>query len=66
MIEVVETDVFQRWMERLKDSMAKARILARLRRATMGNLGDWKPVGGTKSSQSRDIARAIEMAGQLE
>lgn len=22
--------------------------------------------GGTKSSQSRDIARAIEMAGQLE
>lgn len=46
MIEVVETEVFQRWMERLKDSMAKARILARLRRATMGNLGDWKPVGG--------------------
>ena len=46
MIEVVETDVFQRWMERLKDSMARARILARLRRATMGNLGDWKQLDG--------------------
>ncbi|MPZ33430.1 MAG: type II toxin-antitoxin system RelE/ParE family toxin [Rhodospirillales bacterium] len=45
-IEVVETAVFQHWMNRLKDAVAKARILARLRRASMGNLGDWKAVGG--------------------
>ncbi len=30
----------------LKDALAKVRILARLRRASMGNLGDWKAVGG--------------------
>ena len=46
MIEIVETDYFRRWMGRLKDTIAKSRILARLRRASMGNLGDWKSVGG--------------------
>jgi putative addiction module killer protein len=45
-IEIVETGAFQRWMGALKDGMAKARILARLKRASMGNLGDWKSVGG--------------------
>ena len=46
MIEIVETEGFQRWLGVLKDGMAKARILARLKRASMGNLGDWKSVGG--------------------
>lgn len=45
-IEIVETDTFQRWMDRLRDAVARTRILARLRRASMGNLGDWKAVGG--------------------
>lgn len=45
MIEVVETEVFQRWMGQLKDAVAKTRILARLRRMSMGNLGDWRSVG---------------------
>lgn len=45
-IEVVETADFQRWMNQLKDAVAKARILARLRRASMGNLGDWKAASG--------------------
>src|SRR5829696_8578388 len=45
-IGVVETEAFQRWMERLKDAVARARILARLKRASLGNLGDWKAVGG--------------------
>lgn len=86
MIEAVEAEVFQRRMQRRRDSGGRRY-----------NLGDWKPVGGgvaemridhgpgyrvyfarrgdlliiilaggTKSSQSKVIARAIEMAGQLE
>lgn len=97
MIEIVEAEGFRHWMERLKDAMAKARILARLKRASMGNLGDWKSVGGgvaemridhgpgyrvyfarrgdrlviilaggTKATQAADIAKAIEIAKQVE
>ena len=45
-IEVRRTDEFARWLRRLKDSDAKARINLRIRRiALTGNLGDYKPVG---------------------
>lgn len=54
MIEIVETEVFSRWMERLRDAVARTRILARLRRASMGNLGDWKPVGSGVSEMRID------------
>ena len=33
------------WLSRLADVKAKARILARLRSATLGNFGDCEPVG---------------------
>lgn len=46
MIEVLQTADFRRWMERLKDSVARNRIVARIDRAASGNLGDWKSVGG--------------------
>lgn len=36
---------FQEWMERLRDKLAKSRIVQRLRRVEDGNLGDVKPVG---------------------
>ena len=54
MIEIVETEHFHRWMERLKDVSAKTRILARLRRASMGNLGDWKSLSGGVSEMRID------------
>jgi putative addiction module killer protein len=53
-IEVVETEVFRSWMERLKDAVARTRILARLRRASLGNLGDWKSVGAGISEMRID------------
>ena len=96
-IEIVETEVFQGWLAGLKYAMARARILARLKRASLGNVGDWKAVGGgvvemridhgpgyrvyfarrgdrliiilaggTKRTQEADIAKAIEIARQLE
>ena len=34
------------WFDRLRDRMAKTRILIRIRRVSLGNPGDVKPVGG--------------------
>lgn len=39
------TDVFKDWLFSLRDQRAKARILARVRSAEFGNLGDCSPVG---------------------
>lgn len=38
-------DVFQTWLDSLRDPVAKARILVRLNRLAAGNIGDCKPVG---------------------
>jgi putative addiction module killer protein len=38
-------DVFQTWLDSLRDQVAKARILVRLNRLAAGNIGDCKPVG---------------------
>lgn len=44
MIEIIETETFSLWMERLRDERAYARILARLHRFKQGNPGDVKPL----------------------
>jgi putative addiction module killer protein len=36
---------FDNWLNGLKDRMTKQRLSVRLRKATLGNLGDVKPVG---------------------
>ena len=38
---------FAEWLDGLKDRRAQARILARLDRVQLGNLGDWKVLAGT-------------------
>lgn len=96
MVEVRQTDVFVAWFEGLKDRAARARITARIRRLSLGNPGDVKPIGqgvsemridygpgyrvyfvqrgealvillcgGDKRDQSRDIARALELAKEV-
>jgi len=45
MIEIIKTDVFDRWLRGLRDTQARARIAARIRRLSLGNPGDVKPVG---------------------
>ena len=42
---ILRTDVFDRWLSKLKDPRAKARIIKRIRSAERGSLGDCKPVG---------------------
>jgi putative addiction module killer protein len=46
MIKVRQTEEFSRWLHRLKNDNAAARILVRIRRAELGNLGDCRSVGG--------------------
>lgn len=93
MYTVLRSDTFDKWLSKLKDTKGKARILARIRSAELGNLGDSKSVGqgiremrihygpgyrvyfihkgklvilllvgGDKSSQKRDIKKAIALA----
>lgn len=49
MFTIRQTEEFQDWLDDLKDIKAQLRIVARLRLAEAGNLGDWKPVGGEVS-----------------
>jgi putative addiction module killer protein len=97
MITVLRTHHFDGWLKGLRDSRARAKVLARLDRLKLGNPGDVKSVGegvyemridygpgyriyftyrgrelviilagGDKDTQDRDIARAKEMASELE
>ena len=45
MIEIRQTHAYDSWFDRLRDAMAKTRILFRIRRLSLGNFGDVKPVG---------------------
>ena len=49
MYTVQQTQEFQDWLDDLKDIKTQLRIVARLRLAEAGNLGDWKPVGSEVS-----------------
>jgi putative addiction module killer protein len=94
---LIRTEEFVEWLNGLRDAKGKARIIARLDSAALGNFGDCEPVGsgvsemrihtgpgyrvyytrrervvyllllgGDKSTQKRDIKRAVEMARQLK
>ena len=53
-IEVRQTDVFVDWFATLRDREARARITVRIRRLSLGNPGDVKPVGGGVSEMRID------------
>lgn len=94
---ISKTDTYAGWFAKLKDARARAKILARVRRAELGSFGDCAPVGdgvselrihygpgyrvyfvqrdlelvvllagGDKSSQSRDITTAEQLARELK
>ena len=43
--KVVRSETFDRWLRKLKDRRAAARVLVRIDRLAAGNPGDVKPVG---------------------
>ena len=45
MIEVRQTDEYAHWFNGLRDREARTRILVRIRRLSLGNPGDVRPVG---------------------
>lgn len=48
-IEIVQTDLFRRWLDRLRDRRAQARIAARIIAMQEGHFGDWKAIDRTVS-----------------
>ena len=46
MFLIKRTDEFNDWLSGIRDGMTQRRLVKRLRKATLGNLGDVAPVGG--------------------
>lgn len=45
MYTIKRTPEFDAWFDELRDGITQRRLVARLRKASLGNLGDVKPVG---------------------
>ncbi|WP_235919513.1 type II toxin-antitoxin system RelE/ParE family toxin [Aureimonas psammosilenae] len=54
MIEVFKSDSYDAWFRQLRDRQAKAKIEVRIRRLSLGNPGDVKPVGDGVSEMRID------------
>jgi putative addiction module killer protein len=53
--ELQQTETFGQWLTGLRDTRAKARILARLESVRLGNLGDIRSVGDRVSEMRIDV-----------
>jgi putative addiction module killer protein len=55
MYTFLRSDEFNIWLSALRDNVAKARIIARIRSAEQGNFGDCKPIGDGISEMRIDV-----------
>lgn len=53
-VEVLKSATYDAWFEGLRDGQARARINVRIRRLSLGNPGDVKPVGSGVSEMRID------------
>jgi len=56
MFVILRSEEFETWLLALADPKGKARIVARLRSAQLGNLGDCEPVGEGVSEMRVHVA----------
>jgi putative addiction module killer protein len=54
MVEIIKSATFDRWLKKLRDPRAKARIEMRIRRLGLGNPGDVQPIGDGLSKMRID------------
>ena len=54
MVEIIKSTTFDRWLRKLRDPRAKARIEMRIRRLVLGNAGDVQPIGDGLSEMKID------------
>ncbi|MHB1195165.1 MAG: type II toxin-antitoxin system RelE/ParE family toxin [Longimicrobiales bacterium] len=54
-VEIRQTDAYARWFRTLEDRRVRARINVRIRRLSLGNPGDVRPVGGGISEMRIDV-----------
>jgi putative addiction module killer protein len=59
MLEVLKSAPFEAWFSSLRDRRAQARINARIRRLSLGNSGDVKPVGSGVSELRIDYGPGV-------
>lgn len=45
MVEIIKSETFRNWIDGLRDLRARAQIQTRIRRLSLGNPGDVKPIG---------------------
>lgn len=53
MIQIQQTEAYAQWFSGLRDRVARSRIDIRIRRLSLGNAGDAKPVGESVSDWQR-------------
>lgn len=57
---IQRTEEFDDWLAKLKDLRAKAKIIARIRSAEFGNLGDVEPIGERLSEVSNSLRSRVQ------
>lgn len=61
MLDIKRLPEFDQWFDGLKDVTTKARLVARLKKAARGNLGDVQPVGEGVSEMREHFGKGWRM-----
>ena len=59
--EIVQSERFLRWLNRLRDQRARSRITGRIERVADGNFGDHRSVGGGVSEIRVDVGQGYRI-----